>query len=366
MENKNITINLLIKQMVQSSTLAHNASYLATPVNTDFGLFNKTYANSGAVYASLKKTIENKTCQSPHCELESKALLQMQNAPQESLDFMSDLASNLMLTDEPNFDPNNNSDYTVANCILNKRPGFSITDGYYVALALIEGGGQKIIFSGPAFEQPLVINNLALRGLIDSGQSIVSITPDINADMLRLLTEVGVFSQEMIGENNELKANAKILDEYVIKNPDGSFDYEIIDVGNGKGRNVLKYDLSRIEKRVSPFVNAEVAGMLSSEQSTMAAWNVFISKGTSMEEDDQMVQNANAGEDSWNYETDLPLTQDKKVLFEEKYKQYFMTNYLKQFITNQMPTVQEDAAVFDLAEGKKAKAQKFLDDNNLN
>jgi hypothetical protein len=43
-----------------------------------------------------------------------------------------------------------------------------------------------------------------------------------------------------------------------------------------------------------------------------------------------------------------------------------MNNYLKQFITNQFPTVKEDAAVFDLAEAKKAKAQKFLDDNNLN
>ena len=69
---------------------------------------------------------------------------------------------------------------------------------------------------------------------------------------------------------------------------------------------------------------------------------------------------------SWSYEEDLPLQQDKKVLFETKYKEYFMNNYLKQFITNQLPTVKEDAAVFDLAEAKKAKAQKFLDDNDLN
>jgi hypothetical protein len=43
-----------------------------------------------------------------------------------------------------------------------------------------------------------------------------------------------------------------------------------------------------------------------------------------------------------------------------------MNNYLKQFITNQRPTVKEDAAVFDLAEAKQAQAQKFLDDNDLN
>ena len=49
----------------------------------------------------------------------------------------------------------------------------------------------------------------------------------------------------------------------------------------------------------------------------------------------------------------------------EKYKEYFMNNYLKQFTTNQIPTVKADAAVFDLEEAKKAKAQKFIDDNNL-
>ena len=42
-----------------------------------------------------------------------------------------------------------------------------------------------------------------------------------------------------------------------------------------------------------------------------------------------------------------------------------MNNYLKQFTTNQIPTVKADAAVFDLEEGKNAKAQKFIDDNKL-
>ena len=169
----------------------------------------------------------------------------------------------------------------------------------------------------------------------------------------------------MVGENGELSAGAKITQEYVIINPDGTPDYEIVDIGNGKGRNMLKYDLDKIEKKVSPFVNAEVAGLLSSEQDAVAAWNVYISKDTSVEEDAQMAQNANAGDTSWIYELDLPLQQDKKVLFEKKYKEYFMNNYLKQFTTNQLPTVQADAAVFDLAEAKKAKAQKFIDDNNL-
>ena len=43
-----------------------------------------------------------------------------------------------------------------------------------------------------------------------------------------------------------------------------------------------------------------------------------------------------------------------------------MNNYLNEFTKNQIPSVKEDAAVFDLSEAKKAEAQKFLDDNNLN
>jgi len=59
------------------------------------------------------------------------------------------------------------------------------------------------------------------------------------------------------------------------------------------------------------------------------------------------------------------LSQKNKELFEANYAKYFAKNYLKQFITNKLPTVTEDAAVFDLAEAKKAKAQKFLQDNKL-
>ena len=227
-------------------------------------------------------------------------------------------------------------------------------------------GTQQITFMGPAFESPLIINSASLKALIDSDTSLVAPTPDIGKDMLKLLPETGLFMQEMINENKQLKGNAKISEEFVMKNADGSFDYEVIDLGNGKGRNVLKYDMEKIDQKVGPFVNAEVAGLMSSEQDVVAAWNVYISKDTSVTEDDQMVQDANAGSSSWLYEKDLPLSQDKKDLFSIKYRTYFMNNYLNEFTKNQIPSVKEDAAVFDLSEAKKAEAQKFLDDNNLN
>ena len=365
MEN-NLLQNLFLQQFNQSDSIAYNESFVSNTSDYNFQILDNAYRNTGRVYAKLKLAIESNKCQDETCSLELAEIKHMDQAPQLSLDFLSSLLAELSATEDPNFDPNNDFKYTAANSVMTAKPGFSKSDGYNVYLDLLPNGAQQIVFIGPAFEEPLVINNTALNALNESNTSLVAPTPDINKDMLRLLTEVGVFSPDMIGENGELSAGAKITQEYVIINPDGTPDYEIVDIGNGKGRNMLKYDLDKIEKKVNPFVNAEVAGLLSSEQDAVAAWNVYISKGTSVEEDDQMAQNANAGDSSWSYTEDLPLMQDKKVLFEKKYKEYFMNNYLKQFTTNQLPTVQADAAVFDLAEAKKAKAQKFLKDNKLN
>ena len=362
---KNLNQNLFLQQFNESDAIAYNEGFISSTSDYNFQLLDNAYRNTGRIYAKLKLAIENNKCQDETCAYELAEIKHLEQAPQLSLDFLSSLLEQLNVTDEPNFDSNNNYKYTVANSILSGKPGFSKSDGYNVYLDILPGGAQQIVFIGPAFEEPLVVNNTALGSLNKSNTSIVAPTPDINKDMLRLLTEVGVFSPDMVGENGQLTAGAKIAEEYVIMNPDGTFDYEIIDIGNGKGRNILKYDLDKIEKKVTPFISAEVAGLLSSEQEAVAAWNVYISKGTSVEEDDQMAQNANAGNSSWSYTEDLPLMQDKKVLFEKKYKEYFMNNYLKQFTTNQLPTVQADAAVFDLAEAKKAKAQKFIDDNNL-
>jgi hypothetical protein len=87
---------------------------------------------------------------------------------------------------------------------------------------------------------------------------------------------------------------------------------------------------------------------MASEEETIAAWNVYLSEGK-----------------YWSYTEDLPLDQNKQDEFSKKYKDYFMNNYLLQFTKNQLPIVTQDAAVFDLEEAKKAKAQKFIDDNQL-
>ena len=383
MENNNILQNLFLKQFNDSNAIAYNQTFVASASDYSFQLLDNAYRLAGKYYAQLKIAIESNKCESEHCAVELKQLKQLEEAPQASLDFLGLVVAELSVTEEDSFDPNNDYRYAVANSLMTGKPGFSKTDGYQAYLDLLRDGSQQIEFMGPAFKKKelvpfdgdfievevddsLIINSSALGALIDSDTSLVVSTPNIGKDMLRLLPETGLFLQEMINENKQLKGNAKISEEFVLKNPDGSFDYEIVDIGNGQGKNILKYDLGKIEKKVAPFINAEVAGLMSSEQDVIAAWNVYISKGTSVDEDAQMAQDANAGNASWIYELDLPLQQDKKVLFETKYKEYFMNNYLKQFTKNQLPTVKEDAAVFNLAEAKKAKAQKFLADNNLN
>lgn len=348
MSNKNVITNLTIKQMAESSAMGFNKDYIARSSDVNFDILGKAFRDTGKIYAKLKIAIETNNCISDYCEYELNKVKQLEQAPQAALDFLSMIISNVEITEEPNFDPNNNFEYTVINSILKERPGFSKTDGYDIALHLLEDGTQDIIFTGPAFEKPLVINNSALNSLNESGTTIVASTPDITKDMVKLLTEVNIFSPEDVSEAGQLKSGAKIKEEFILKTADGSFDYEIIEIGDGKGRNVLKYDIDKIQRVSKPFIEAEIAATMASEEETIAAWNVYLSEGK-----------------YWSYTEDLPLDQNKQDEFSKKYKDYFMNNYLLQFTKNQLPTIQEDAVVFDLAEAKKAKAQAFIEANNL-
>jgi hypothetical protein len=348
MSNKNVITNLTIKQMNESGAMGFDKNYIARPSDVNFDILGKAFAETGKLYASIKISIENNTCVSDNCIYEINRLKQLKDAPRAALDFLSMIISNVEITEEPNFDPNNNFEYTVVNSIFKERPGFSRTDGYDIGLYLLEDGSQQMVFTGPAFEAPLVINSSALYSLNEAGTTLVASTPDINKAMEVLLTEVNIFSMEDIGENGKLKSGAKIKEEFVMKNPDGSFDYEVIELDNGMGRNILKYDIDRIKTISDPFIEAEIAATMSSEEETIAAWNVYLSEGK-----------------YWSYTEDLPLMQNKKNEFAEKYKEYFMNTYLLQFTKNQLPTIPEDAQIFNLEEAKMAKAQAFIEANNL-
>ena len=241
MENKNIVNNTIIKQINESNALAFNKDFVSKGHDVNFDVLGKAFKNTGKIYAKLKIAIENNTCVSENCQYEHEQLKRLSEAPREALDFLELLISQTETTEDSNFDPNNNYEYNVVNCIFKERPGFSKSDGYEMVMNLLEDGSQELIFTGPMFEKPLVINSVALALLNESGSTLVSETPKITDEMMVLLTKVGLFDPSDLLEDGTLSPTAVIADEFILKNPDGSYDYEIIDIGNGKGRNCLLY-----------------------------------------------------------------------------------------------------------------------------
>ena len=61
--------------------------------------------------------------------------------------------------------------------------------------------------------------------------------------MKTLLTEIGLFDKKMIDPKTKFLLNsAKLNEEFVLMNQDGSPMYEVIEIGNGMARNIVKYD----------------------------------------------------------------------------------------------------------------------------
>jgi len=231
MENKNITTNLLLKQINQSNAIAYNNDYLAESSDYNFKILEVAYANTAKMYAAIKMDIKNNNCTTGNCYYENQKLKQLEEAPQVSINFIQNILGELAVTDTPNYDVNNDYRYLVANSIFTSKPGFSKTDGYQLYLILNDDGTQTMIFNGPMFEKELVINSAALESILEADTFLVTPTPDIQAEMVQLLSRVGIFNLEDVLENGQLAPNARISEEFIMKNSDGSFDYEIIDIG---------------------------------------------------------------------------------------------------------------------------------------
>ena len=180
----------MIKQMLQSDAIAYDRAYVASPIDTEFKVLDNAYQNTGREYAKLKIAIQQGNCIEENCAIEYNKLLQLENSPKLSLDFLGNVSGELAATD----DPNNNFAYLVAQCMITTKPGFSKSDGYNIELHLLQNGTQQIIFTGPGFtEGPLSINSAALSTMLESGTSLVADTPDINTGMMELLVESQVF-----------------------------------------------------------------------------------------------------------------------------------------------------------------------------
>ena len=194
MENKNITTNLLLKQINQSNAIAYNNDYLAESSDYNFKILEVAYADTAKKYAAIKMDIKNNNCTTGNCYYENQKLKQLEEAPQVSINFIQNILGELAVTDTPNYDVNNDYRYLVANSIFTSKPGFSKTDGYKLDLFLNDDGTQTMVFDGPMFEKELVINSAALESILESDTFLVTPTPDIQAEMVQLLGKVGIFN----------------------------------------------------------------------------------------------------------------------------------------------------------------------------
>ena len=146
----------------QSNAIAYSEGFVSNTSDYNFQLLDNAYRNVGKAYAKLKITVESNKCVSENCSLELPGIKMLEESPQASLDFLSSLISEFSVTEESNFDPNNNYRYTAASSLMSGKPRFSKTDGYNAYLDLLPDGSQQISFVGPAFNIPLVINSASL------------------------------------------------------------------------------------------------------------------------------------------------------------------------------------------------------------
>jgi len=262
MEDKNIKINLFIKQLNKSNALGYNKQYVASHADYNFKILDASHADynfkildnayegTGKVYAKLKTAIQNNTCVDPTCYTENQQLKYLMEAPQKSMDFITNVGSQLSVTEDTYYDVNQDYKYAVAYAILTGKPTFAKSDGYNISLYLNTDGSQSIVFEGPMLDQPFIINNDALDALLESGTDIVAETPDINKDMLRLLGEVGVMAGNSTNpETGELMPGAKIAEEFVLKDKQGQYIYEVVEIGDGMARNILNMILIKLKEK---------------------------------------------------------------------------------------------------------------------
>ena len=356
LEENRIKSQELIKQD-SNDGIAYNTKVLEGNVGPNLNILGKAFDGKAAIFAANTLRINNNDCPDGNCEKLSHENQILQNAPQNAMQFITQLKTELSATEQPNYDTNNPYSYMVINNIINGRLGFGPKDGYNIDMNLVDDGSFDLKASGPGLDEPFKINSGVLNKLVMDNKSLISQTPNINEGAGAVLIESGLFNPAHVNKkDNTLTDDAKIsLADFGVLNVEGEPVYDQVEIeieGEKYMRNVYKYDEGKIIKRLKPFLDAEISGILSDEQSGVALWNMYLANDTSMVEDDERVEDKNAGDKSWAYQ-DLPLSDKQKQEFSLKYQSYFVKNQLLPFIQNQVPPGDD---------GKPIKAQVMTDE----
>jgi len=319
--------------------IAYNTMLLKSNPGLAFDVLGKAFANTAAEYAENARKINNNDCD--NCDELAHKNQMFEKAPDEALEFITNITAELEALKETNYDINNPSTYMLLNNIISERPGYGDKDGYDVALNLLEDGSFELSANGPKFDEEFKINSSRLKQLIDNDKSLISTTPNINEGAEEVLTGATLINPAFINsETGKLNPDAKIsIADFGILDAEGNPIYDQVEIeidGKRYMRNVYQYDEAKIVRKITPLLQAEVAGYLSDEQSATALWNMYLANDTSMVQDDEVVTAQNAEDKSWVYQ-DLPLNDKQKKEFSKKYHSYFIKNMLLPFIKNQVP-----------------------------
>jgi len=355
-EENRIKSQELIKQD-SNDGIAYNKQILEHNTGVNFNILGNAFKGKAAIYAANTLKINNNDCPGGNCDQLADENKHLKNAPQNAMKFITQFKTELSATEQPNYDINNPYPYMIINNILNGKIGFGMKDGYNVNMGLLKDGSFDFNASGPGFDEPFKINSSILDKLVMDNKSLISQTPNINKGAGDVLIESGLFNQAHLNKkDNTLTDDAKIsIADFGVLNAEGNPIYDQVEIeieGEKYMRNVYKYNEAKIIKKLKPFLDAEVAGYLSDEQSAVAAWNMYLANDTSMVEDDERVKDKNAGDKSWAYQK-LPLSNRQKQEFSLKYQSYFVKNQLLPFIQNQVPSGDD---------GKPIKAQVMTDE----
>ena len=311
------------------------------------------FKGTGKEYADLMMKIKSGDCDSDNCTDEMGQVTALEAYPQATADFIGNINAEFGKITGKNYDPNQESDYTLASKIFNGQPGFTVKDGYKVNMNRNDDGTIEMVFEGPGFKDgKLSINNNTLGSTLAAGGELVHELPSLAKLQNENLQDMGIFAAEDFTDDGELKPGVSLDEEFMITDADGNVEYETVVSADGMTQqNIIKWDENKFNNKMKIYVDTQLEGLQEDPADMIGLWNVRLGKGAlSYDEDlaraalgmpDATAQEVSAAwkdspysdlvKGAWSYD-DIPLSDEQKTLFAAHYTKNMKDTFKKRFM----------------------------------